>query len=82
MNMGLGLINGVLFLDLKKAFDTVNKIELYGIRGTAYKWFQSYLKIRQQICKINQIMSDAKTINCGVPQGTNLGPTKLLPCHC
>ena len=84
MNMDLGLINGVQFLDLKKAFDTVDhsillsKIELYGIRGTAYKWFQSYLEKRQQICKINQTMSDDKTINCGVPQGTNLGPLLFL----
>ena len=82
--MDNNLINGVLFLDLKKAFDTVDhnillsKLQLYGIRGTAHRWFQSYLKDRKQICKINQTMSDAKSIHCGVPQGTNLGPMLFL----
>ena len=84
VNMDFRLINGVLFLDLKKAFDTVDhnillsKIQLYGIRGTAHKWFQSYLKDRKQICKINQTMSNAKSIHCGVPQETNLGSILFL----
>ena len=49
-NMDSGLINGVLFLDLKKAFDTVDheillkKLHLYGIKGTTYAWFKSYIK--------------------------------------
>ena len=58
-NMDNGLLNGVLFLDLKKAFDSVNhnillsKLELYGIRGTSLKWFRSYFSKRKQICSIN-----------------------------
>ena len=74
--MDQGLINGVLFLDLKKAFDTVDhnilisKLMTYGIKGKAHKWFQSYLEKRQQTCKINKKMSDKRTITCGVPQGT------------
>ena len=82
--MDQGLINGVLFLDLKKAFDTVDhnillsKLTAYGIKGTAHKWFQSYSRKRQQIYKINKKMLDIRTITCGVPQGTNLGPLLFL----
>ncbi len=79
-----GLINVFLFLDLKKAFDTVDhkirisKLELYGIRGTALHLFQSYLSERKQICKLQNIMSEVANITCGVPQGSNLGPLLFL----
>ena len=79
-NMDTGLINGVLFLDLKKAFDTVNhkilvsKLERYGIRGSALSWFQSYLTERKQACKINTSLSTFQNITYGIPQGSNLGP--------
>jgi hypothetical protein len=78
--MDAGLINGVLFLDLKKAFDTVNhkiilsKLGCYGIRGSALSWFQSYLSNRKQICKVNNSLSTIQNITCGIPQGSNLGP--------
>ena len=83
-NMDKGVINGVLFLDLKKAFDTVNhkillsKLELYGIRGHSLDWFRSYFTNRKQICAINGKLSDEKEIHCGVPQGSNLGPFLFL----
>ena len=79
-NMDKGLINGVLFLDLKKAFDTVNhkillaKLEMYGIRGCSLEWFRSYFMNRKQVCAINGKLFDEKQVNCGVPQGSNLGP--------
>ncbi|CAB4038282.1 RNA-directed DNA polymerase from transposon BS, partial [Paramuricea clavata] len=79
-----GLINGLLFLDLKKAFDTVDlnilisKLELYGVRGKALQWFISYLRGRKQVCKINHEISDRATITYGVPQGSNLGPLLFL----
>ena len=84
VNMDQGLINGLLFLDLKKAFDTVDhnilisKLELYGVRGKALQWFISYLRGRKQVCKINHEISDRATITCGVPQGSNLGPLLFL----
>ena len=73
-----------LFLDLKKAFDTVDhrilldKLNHYGIRGIGNKWFKSYLDNRQQFVCIDNINSEHKTITCGVPQGSILGPLLFL----
>ena len=56
--MDKGFVNGVLFLDLKKAFDTVNhdillsKLELYGIKGNSLDWFRSYLKIKNKLAQL------------------------------
>ncbi len=77
-NMDRGLFTGVLLLDLKKAFDTVDhsillaKLEKYGIQGRSLEWFKSYLKDRKQVCSINGKKSSANDIKCGVPQGSNL----------
>ena len=69
-----------VFLDLSKAFDTVNhdilikKLEFYGIRGHANKWFSSYLTCRRKFVSINNISSEERISSCGVPQGLVLGP--------
>ena len=69
-NMEKGLIDGVVFIDFKKAFDTVDhtillaKLERYGIRETPLKWFRSYIHQRKQVCKINNAVSNAVHINC------------------
>ena len=73
-----------LFLDLQKAFDTVNhaillkKMHHYGIRGNLHKWFESYLSNRMQYTSINDTSSKTLKINCGVPQGSVLGPLLFL----
>lgn len=70
----------VIFLDLKKAFDTVNhtllldKLEKLGIRGNALKLFKSYIINRTCCTKIKNKLSKRLTIKCGVSQGTCLAP--------
>ena len=73
-----------IFLDLSKAFDTVNhdillnKLEHYGFRGTAMQWFRNYLTNRKQIVKYKSSESKSSTTTCGVPQGSVLGPLLFL----
>lgn len=72
------------FLDFSKAFDTVNhnilleKLKLYGIRGIAQNWFNSYLKNRNQFVSINNVSSNTRMLEYGVPQGSTLGPLLFL----
>ena len=69
-----------LFLDLKKAFDTVNldillhKLSFYGVRGNVLSFIRSYLTNRRQYVNVNGSSSGVKDVSVGVPQGSVLGP--------
>ena len=73
-----------IFIDLSKAFDTVNhqilldKLQHCGIRGIAFDWFSDYLKNRQQFVQFNGCHSSHHFIKYGVPQGSILGPLLFL----
>ncbi|MCP3849730.1 MAG: hypothetical protein GY694_05770, partial [Gammaproteobacteria bacterium] len=70
----------VIYLDFKKAFDTVphfrliNKLRGYGIDGNILKWIDSFLSNRTQQVKINNEFSNVSNVTSGIPQGSVLGP--------
>jgi hypothetical protein len=82
MNIDNGLINGVVFIDLKKAFDTIDhqiilqKLINYGIDENSLTWFHSYLTDRTQKCRVRSV-----PVACGVPQGSSLGPIAIPHLH-
>ncbi len=73
-----------VFIDLKKAFDTldhgilISKLQTYGIRGVVLNWIISYLENRQQYVEYLGHESKLETIQCGVPQGSVLGPKLFI----
>ena len=80
-NMDNGKLNGVIFLDIDSINHGIllNKMKKrFGISSIELKWFESYLSNREQQCSINEQLSSEKTITCGVPQGSILGPYLFL----
>jgi hypothetical protein len=81
MNMDKGHVTLLVLLDLSAAFDTVDHTillrrlqSLLGLRGNALSWFQSYLSGRAQRISVDGTYSDKFDLECGVPQGSCLGP--------
>ena len=98
LNIDKGKYTGLIVIDLKKAFDTVDheilqkKLKMYGVTGLEHDWFTSYLDNRKKFCSVDGASSDVRGINCGVSQGSCLGPLlfndlpftsmiRLFPCR-
>ena len=77
-------MNLTIFLDLRKAFDTVDhtilikKLNSDGTEDRAGDWFESYLTNRTQFCTLNGNKSKPKKVTCGIPQGSCVGPLLFI----
>jgi retron-type reverse transcriptase len=86
INIDKGLLNEVIFIDLKKAFDTIDhtillgKLRIYGVDENGIKFFESYLSNRSERCCVNGELSQTAKITCGMPQGSNLRPLLFFIC--
>ena len=84
MNIDNGSMNSVVFLDIRKAFYTIDhqilikKLSQYGIQDDELNFVESYLENRTQCCSVNGKLSDRQKIEYGVPQGSILGPLLFI----
>ena len=83
-NMDIGNLTGAVYIDLRKAFDTVHhgclltKLSYYGIVNNELKWFEDYLFGRSQFVQYNSVNSEVEAVTCGAPQGSILGPLMFV----
>jgi hypothetical protein len=77
-------LTALLLLDFSKAFDSIDhsillmKLSRYGFSDVEFQWIQSYLSNRIQRTMINGLISNAANVNCGIPQGSILGPLLFI----
>ena len=82
--MDLGKVTGIVFFNLKRAFEIVDrgrllkKFKELGLDEVVYKWLCSYLSSRMQKVKYDAYVSTASGINVGIPQGSVLGPLLII----
>ena len=82
--MDRNFFNLVVFIDLKKAFDTVDheilveKLLLFRITDSIFELLKSYLFHRSQKCEVNGVFSKGNTVKCSLPQGSILEPLFFL----
>lgn len=83
-NMDNGSLTGAVFIDLSKAFDTVDhellvhKLRSLGLDDICIQWFISYLGSRNQVTSVASTLSSSAAVTVGVPQGSILGPLLFL----
>ncbi len=83
-NIDKGLVTGVVFFYLRKAFNTVDldillaKLPSFGVEGVEHQWFRSYLTGRIQSVTVDGHLSDPLPVSIGVSQGSILGPLLFL----
>lgn len=79
-----GLKTIAVFIDLAKAFDTIQHDTLlqilpnFGVNNNSLLWFKSYISNRKQMVKLNDVISNTSSIEYGVPQGSVLGPILFI----
>jgi hypothetical protein len=80
-----GQVAALILLDLSAAFDTVDHDILlkvleqrFGVTDQALNWFSSYLHDRSQIIQLGSVKSSSFNLDCGVPQGSVLGPKQFI----
>ena len=77
-------VNLTFFVDLKKAFGTVDrkilleKLGAFWVKDTEFKWFKSYLGERRQFCRVNGYNYETMRVTCGIPPGSCLGPLLFI----
>ena len=83
-NIDLGQMTGAVFVDLRKAFDTVDhttllgKLSTIGVINHERNWFDDYLTGRSQVVGLNDVLSDSEPVIVGLPQGSILGPLLFI----